>query len=82
MLDDSFRIKNLDKIITEKKKINENPNGIVESAKLNCQQIAIKSCTRKNEHLKKDEIVLFNNEIINHQIINDKLEKCTNEEEN
>jgi hypothetical protein len=73
--------------ITEKKLIYRNELGTVESAKLDCQQIAIKSFSRKVRRDSKEDIKIdylkgfFNNEIINHQIINDKLEKCTNEEE-
>ena len=73
--------------ITEKKLIYRNELGTVESAKLDCQQIAIKSFLKKVRRDSKEDIKIdylkgfFNNEIINHQIINDKLEKCTNEEE-
>jgi hypothetical protein len=55
-----------------------NSESTFESAKLDCQQIAIKSFSRKNEI--KFAKGYFINEIINNQIINDKLVKCTNEE--
>ena len=73
--------------ITEKKHVYKNLKGTVESAKLDCQQIAIKSFLKKVRRDSKEDVKIdylkgyFNNEIINHQIINDKLEKCTNEEE-